>query len=152
MLAGTLMIEAELCLINFRLDGMTGAYASGTRLSHQPFKPQTHCHNVLGGKPCRERRNQQAFRSYHCRGHSFLILTPVRQHRCCGDEAVGVSVLSLINMQSASWSIHAHKNTDTHAWKLSAWFCSKLTCKKMSVLNQGGVLSIKRRPGDFPEV
>lgn len=60
VLAGTLVIEAQLCLINFRLDGMTGAYASGTGLTHRPFKPQTHCHNVLGGKPCRERRNRQA--------------------------------------------------------------------------------------------
>lgn len=61
MLAGTLVIEAGLCLINFRLDGMTGAYASGTGLTHQPSKPQTHCHNALGGKPCRERWNQRAF-------------------------------------------------------------------------------------------
>lgn len=60
-LAGTLVIEAGLCLINLRLDGMTGAYASGTRGStRRPFKPQTHRHNVLWGKkPCRKRRNEQ---------------------------------------------------------------------------------------------
>ena len=58
-LVGTLVIEAGLCLINFRLDGMSGAYASGTGLTHRPFKPQTHCHNVLEENPA-ERRNPQA--------------------------------------------------------------------------------------------
>ncbi|KAI9543672.1 hypothetical protein NQZ68_008719 [Dissostichus eleginoides] len=41
------------------LDGMSGAYASGTGLTHRPFKPQTHCHNVLEENPA-ERRNPQA--------------------------------------------------------------------------------------------
>lgn len=39
MLAGTFMIATGLCLINLRLDGMTEAYASGTRLTLQRFKP-----------------------------------------------------------------------------------------------------------------